>query len=384
MPTSLNAVGIDDWAFTKGINYGTAIIDLDRHTVIDLLCDRESKTVENWFKNMPEVKVVSRDRFSPYAMGVTNGSPNAIQVADRWHLLKNMGDALQTLLERKRQGIIASQTADDENVDVPPMQIAVQSHPVNRQSTRHKRLEQIKKMYADGVALKAIARELRVSRNTVRKYIHLHEPPSRQGIKTTNLARFIEYLYTRMKEDKKVKVVKLFNEIKGMGYNGAKSTLQSFLYPYTKKRNLTRLLMLARASWSPSKVSVLLCKNEELLSEKEKKVVVDICNASTDIMEAKILASKFRHMMENRRGHLLGEWMEEVSRSCIGELKRFAKSLMSDYQAVENALTLPWSNGQVEGQINKLKTIKRQMYGRAGFELLRKRVILHSAYYHQN
>lgn len=88
--------------------------------------------------------------------------------------------------------------------------------------------------------------------------------------------------------------------------------------------------------------------------------------------------------MENRQGYSSRDWMEEVSGSCIVELKQFAKGLTSDYKAAENALTLPWINGQVEGQINKLKTIKRQMYGRAGFELLRKRVILHSAYYHPN
>jgi transposase len=88
--------------------------------------------------------------------------------------------------------------------------------------------------------------------------------------------------------------------------------------------------------------------------------------------------------MDNKQGHLLSNWIGEVEQSSIHELKGFARGLLSDYQAVVNALTLPWSNGQVEGQINKLKTIKRQMYGRAGFELLRKRVILHSAYYRQN
>ena len=145
-----------------------------------------------------------------------------------------------------------------------------------------------------------------------------------------------------------------------------------------------QLQRLARVSWSPSRVSVLLCKKEELLSEKDKVLVVDLCDKSADIRKARTLANQFREMMENRQGHLSREWMKEVSGSRIVELKRFAKGLMSDYKAVENALRLPWSNGQVEGQINKLKTIKRQMYGRAGFELLRKRVILHCAYYHQD
>lgn len=107
-PLTANALGIDDWAYKKGINYGTAIVDLEQHRVIDLLRDREAQTVENWFKNMPEVTIVTRDRFSRYATGVANGSPDAIQVVDRWHLLKNMRDAMQKLLERKRQEIMAA------------------------------------------------------------------------------------------------------------------------------------------------------------------------------------------------------------------------------------------------------------------------------------
>jgi transposase len=108
------------------------------------------------------------------------------------------------------------------------------------------------------------------------------------------------------------------------------------------------------------------------------------CEQSGDIKHARILATKFRAMMDNKQGYLLKDWIEEVLLSSINELKSFAKGLLSDFKAVENALTLPWSNGRLEGQINKLKTIKRQMYGRASFVLLRKRVILNSGAYHQN
>lgn len=97
------ALGIDDWAFKKGINYGTAIVDLKRHKIIDLLADREAATVEQWLKARTNIQVVTRDRFSRYAKGVTAALPEATQVADRWHLIKNMGDALKKLLERKRQ-----------------------------------------------------------------------------------------------------------------------------------------------------------------------------------------------------------------------------------------------------------------------------------------
>lgn len=102
-PVPSEALGIDDWAYKKGINYGTAIVDLKRHKIIDLLPDREALSVQQWLKTRPGIKVITRDRFSRYAKAVTEALPKATQVADRWHLIKNMGDALQKLLERKRQ-----------------------------------------------------------------------------------------------------------------------------------------------------------------------------------------------------------------------------------------------------------------------------------------
>lgn len=383
-PSFLDAIGVDDWAFRKGVNYGTAIVDLKLHKVVDLLPDRETATLENWLKNHPEIKIITRDRFSRYALAASNGSPDAVQVADRWHLLKNMGDALQKLLERKRQQIMslqAEQAAQGlENEQPEPRAPKQEEKP----SPRYQLLQRIKEMYATGKGTKRIARILGISRNTVKKYIHLHEPPQRKGTKTTNLISFSEYLHDRIEQDPNVKTIELFLEIKAMGYNGCRSTLNDYLRKYTKQHNRTRYKKLPRVSWTTAKVKVLLCKKAEQLEEKDKKVIDDICEKSAEIHQARVLAGKFRYMMENKQGHLFNNWIEEVEQSGIQEMKGFAKGLLTDYQAVVNALSLPWSNGQVEGQINKLKTIKRQMYGRAGFELLRKRVILHSAYYHQN
>jgi transposase len=382
-PATGYAVGIDDWAFKKGISYGTLVVDLQQKKVVDLLPDREAQTVENWFRAKPEVTIVTRDRFSRYATGITNALPEATQITDRWHLLKNMGDALQKLLERKRQGILASQNADIQEI-TPNLEQPVKNDVAQNISPRQELMLQAKKMYAEGVAIRAIARTLGISRITVRKYIHLHEPPKKQGNKTTNLAQFNEYLFSRLQEDNTVETLQLFKEIKSMGYNGSRTILYCYMKPYTKQRNSNKLARFPRVSWVASQVKVLLCKPEELLSPKDKGLVHNICEKSEDIKQARILATKFRTIMDNKQGYLLKDWIEEVLRSSINELKSFAKGLLSDFQAAENALTLPWSNGQLEGQINKLKTIKRQMYGRASFMLLRKRVILSSGGYHQN
>jgi transposase len=379
-----HALGLDDWAFKKGVNYGTVVVDLEQRRIVDLLRDREAQTVEDWFKNRPDVTIVTRDRFSRYAAGVTNALPDATQVADRWHLLKNMGDALKTLLERKRQEINAAQSPLQEPVPTADQGETRETEVIPQPSARQELLQRIKKMHSEGKPLRAIARELNISRNTVGKYVFLHEPPKKKGHKPINLARYDDYLQARMHADSQVEVLQLFKEIKEMGYNGGRTTLYVYLKSFGKRRGGNQPVSLPLASWTASRVKVLLCKKEEQLAEKDKELVRDICEKSEDVKVARMLAIKFRNIMDSKQGHLLKDWIDEVLASSLRELKGFAKGLLSDYEAVKNALSLPWSNGQVEGQINKLKTIKRQMYGRASFDLLRKRMILGSALYHQN
>ena len=187
-------IGIDDWAYKKGHTYGTVIVDLKQRRIIDLLPDREAHTVEAWLKERPWVKVVTRDRYSKYARAAKYGAPTARQVADRWHLLKNMGDAIKKMLERKRQDIRKHQMAKALKKVKNNKPLAVKEYieepPV--QSRRHLQLQEIKKLHANGTPIRNIARSLRMSRNTVRKYIHLNEPP-RKDISRAKVILFSEY-----------------------------------------------------------------------------------------------------------------------------------------------------------------------------------------------
>lgn len=111
----------------------------------------------------------------------------------------------------------------------------------------------------------------------------------------------------------------------------------------------------------------------------ERKLVTNLCRKCPQIKTAYRLATQFKQMMENKQSCHLQNWIKQAVGSGIAEVSSFAKGLLSDLDAVKNAFTLPWSNGQAEGQINKLKTIKRQMYGRASFDFLRKRLLLNSS-----
>ena len=320
-PAVAHAIGIDDWAFKKGISYGTAIVDLHQHTVVDLLPDRETQTVENWFKSRPEVAIVTRDRFSRYAAGVTNALPETTQVADRWYLLKNMGDALQKLLERKRQEIVLKQSMAHQSADCSGQEQSVQTNAVQALSAKQVLMQQVKKMHAEGVIIRAIAKTLSVSRITVRKYIYLCELPKKKGHKSTNLYSFNEYLHTRIQGDAKVETLQLFKEIKQMGYNGGRTILYSYLKPYARQRNMNNPIMFPQVSWVASRVKMLLCKKEQTLLPKDKALVNDICEKSGEVNEARMLTDKFRAMMENKKGQLLKQWIDEVLQSSIQELR---------------------------------------------------------------
>ena len=373
-PVVTEAVGIDDWAFKKGINYGTAVVDLKQHRIIDLLPDREAATVESWLKSRPHVKIVPRDRYSRYAKGVTNGLPEAIQVADRWHLLKNMGESLKKLLERKRQEMRRNDTIS-KPVIATNNPAAIMQRITNDQTRRQQQLDEVKRLHSSGLGIRKIAMALKMSRVTIRNYLHLDVPPPKNTTKT-NIATFNEYIQQRMEEDKNIQVIQLWKEIKAKGYNGCRSVVYEYLKEYVNPQKKISMPDQQPIAWIPSKVSLLLYRKEEMLSKNERRLIKYLQNKSPDIRATALLSHKFRDIMENKQGHLLTEWIAEVERSPVRELKGFAKGLLNDYHAVKNALSLPWSNGQVEGQINKLKTVKRQMYGRASFSLLRKRLIL--------
>lgn len=160
-----------------------------------------------------------------------------------------------------------------------------------------------------------------------------------------------------------------------MGYSGKQTAAYDQIGRIKGRKKREYIPKVPTVFWLPSRVSMLLYNHPDKLSARENKLVKYLCNSSTEVQSAAKLARSFRTMMENKQGDELQSWVDQAIASDVRELKGFAKGLLTDFAAVKNAMTYPWSNGQVEGQVNKLKTIKRQMYGRASFSLLRKRLI---------
>jgi transposase len=194
------------------------------------------------------------------------------------------------------------------------------------------------------------------------------------------IENYFNYIKKRMEEDDSLYLKTLWSELRHRGYPGGYSTLSEALAYYGirigKKARNAKSPQQAGSFFKPSNAAMLFLTPENKLNETQKELIDNLCKSSSSLERALLLAREFRNLMENKLGDQLRGWIENVLHSGISEIATFANGLLRDYQSIENAISLSWSNGPVEGNVNKLKTIKRQMYGRASFELLRKRLVL--------
>lgn len=380
-PGNFTAIGVDDWAYKKRERYGSILVDLTTRRVVDLLPDREEKSLITWLRKQPKLEIITRDRYGKYRRAATKGAPQAIQVTDRWHLLKNLGEALTKMMTREYTRLTRSLAPKIEESPVEiPDELPVREKEVATTGIIRRRFDEMKKLQAEGLSIKGIARQLGMHRETVRKYM-LTENLVRKSYKDRGMIEnYFNYIKKRMEEDDSLYLKTLWSELRNMGYPGGYSTLSEALAYYGirigKKARNPKSPQQSGSFFKPSNAAILFLTPENKLNTTQKELINNLCKSSSGLERALLLAREFRNLMENKLGKQLRGWIENVLRSGISEIATFANGLLRDYQSIENAISLPWSNGPVEGNVNKLKTIKRQMYGRASFELLRKRLVL--------
>ena len=382
---SVRVVGIDDFAWKKGKRYGTIILDLETHTILDLLPDREAVSVKEWLVRHPEVEIVSRDRGGAYADGAAQGAPQAEQVADRWHLCKNLGDAVETALLRLRLRVPDRPASEKETPSAPSP-----SAPLETPSTEQKRRSQVKRvrkqevadhiqtLHETGMSIHAIAAQMGIARNTVRRYLRMDgvlDVAPRPRCKTI-LDPHFEYLNTRWKQGE-TNAHHLFEELQTKGYRGSETTVRNFVARLRK--DLPGMLHPPRransgsvtpCATSPRAIRWLLTKQDEELESEEHADRDRLLEHSSDAKMLHQLIQQFMQMIRERQADQLNAWMHVACTCDIKEMKSFAAGIERDYDAVKAGLTLEWSQGPVEGTINMLKMHKRLMYGRASFTLL--------------
>jgi transposase len=370
-------LGIDDFAFRRGRDYGTIVIDMDTGKPVDLLPARDAATVEAWLTAHPGTRVICRDRASAYAEAAAAAAPDAIQVADRWHLWHNLCQAAGKAVAACREVLREPAGPPPAPGDPPPPGDASPGTavPADLERAVRQRHAEVAALRAAGQDIAAAAASLGLGESVTGRY--WRAGTADQLLATVRTAPGLldpwkQHLRQRW-EQGCTSIKALHAEITAAGYAGSYSTTYSYA-------SLFRLA--APAAPPPARppsarqVTRWLTTDPAALDQDSATQLAAICARSPEITALAGHVTEFAKILTRRHGNRLDAWLAAADASGLPALRSFVNGIRQDYQAVRNGLTLPWNSGKVEAHVNRLKMLKRQMYGRAGLPLLRKRVLL--------
>jgi transposase len=379
------------------------VVDLEHRTVLDVLPDRSAISTARWLAARPSVEMIARDRDGLYADASRQGAPQAKQIADRFHLIQNLRAAIERQLSGLERPIRGYRTSPafclaTEGVRSDGTIGEVEAMEPTHISGRPFLLAafiKVREMYDAGETVAAITRKLRLTRRIVDKWVRLESLPERARMapKSSTPSKFAAYLLDRWANGEK-NGRRLLQEIREQGYTGCYSQLAAFVAPWREKAKkkpmppapVGTLPLDPRTGGviSPIIAAVLCIKPRGLLTPRQAEKV-DVLKQALPIFACmRSLAMRFRGLLRGNNLEALDDWIRDAMGCGIHTMQNFAARLSYDISAVRNAICEPWSNGQTEGQINRLKMLKRAMYGRASVALLRARMRpLHETAYHQ-
>jgi transposase len=393
-------LGVDDFSFLRARSFGAILIDLEKRVPVDVLPDREAETFAKWLTAHPGVELISRDRGGSFAEGARLGAPQAVQCADRFHLLCNLSEALEAFFLSKRTILkeAAHDPADPSSAQAEPRPARLSAKGVTKKQEaksealhqqRVERYEKVHELWGKHASVADIARELDMASRTVHHYVKMDHPPDR--IRITNrkgrakkVAPYQDYLLQRWNEGCR-NARQLWRELtEEQGYTASYANVERFLMQFRTKAHkfkqeepATDPIRKPKTKQAPTakQVSRWITLPQDRRLDWQNAYLERLFQVDPIIAQTASLMVDFATMLREREGERLDEWLAQVEQQDVAELKSFAQGLRKDYDAVKTGLTSIWSNGQVEGQVHRLKLLKRQAYGRASFEVLRKRVL---------
>lgn len=351
-------LGIDDFALRRGHDYATILIDAETSERVDVLPGRTADVVEAWLRGHPGVQVVCRDGSGAYGEAIRRALPGAIQSGDRWHLWHGLSEA--ALKE------VAAHSSCWAGAG-PPLKEGRHAR------TTAQRWQQVHDLLDKGTGLLECSRRLSLSLNTVKRYARAAEPDRMiraPRYRATLVDPYRDHLRARRAEDPAVPVHRLLAEIRAMGYPGS----MNLLYRYITQGRVEA----DRPHLSPRRVTRLLLTRPATLTSDQQQLVSQLTAACTEMTSLASLVRSFAALLRpdpaNEAG--LADWIQDARACDLPSVHAFTRGLDLDAGAAIAAVTLPYHNGRTEGVNTRTKLIKRQMYGRAGFTLLRHRILL--------
>jgi transposase len=349
-------VSVDDFALRRRHRYATIVIDPVTHDRIDVLADRKADTLAAWLRKHPNVQVVVRDGSTTYAEAIRRALPTAVQASDRWHLWHG--------LTRAVEAAVAAHSRCWANAGPKRQELTREKTTLQRWHAVHELLDQ-------GVGLLDCSRRLGLSLNTVKRYARAAEPDRMRRppqYRACLVDPYRNHLRARRAAEPGVPVLQLFGEIKALGYTGS----LNLLYKYLNQGRLAG----DRIAPSPRRLTSWIMTRPTNLSDTRRAQLGELVAACPEMTALAGLVYEFAQLMADRRGTDLDCWIKQVREAGLPELEPFLRGLDQDHAAAVAGLTLPYSNGPIEGVNTKTKLLKRQMYGRADFRLLRHRILL--------
>jgi transposase len=371
-------LGVDDFAIRRGQHYGTLLIDCETGAPLDLIEGRDAQPLADWLAARPGVEVICRDRASAFADGARAGAPDAVQVADRFHLWQNLAKAVEKCVAAHRACLAGPAPPPEPGDQAPPGAVPAETRApelTGKFAERAKRNHAlVHALRAEGRGIREIARHLGWGQHTVQRYDRAATWEELvdgrwKGPRPSRLDPFKPYL-DQHADGRHGSFTRLFREIKAMGYDGSYPVVRDYLSQRA-----------ARAPLPPAPPTVRdvtnwLCRRPDTLGEDEQPRLKAILDRCPELQAASGQVRGFAIMITSLTGQDLPQWMADAREAALPGISSFAKGLEQDLDAVTQGLTTTWSSGPVEGRVNHIKMVKRQMFGRASLPLLRKRVLL--------
>lgn len=373
-------IGLDEWAWKRRERYGAIVVDLERNQSIALLPDRSQKTVAQWLKHYPTINMVARDRSKEFAAAITEALPHAKQIADRWHLAKNLTEYLDKVVFRRWKHL----TEGGDEAELPPEPAPISSRARRpHQPAGEARYQQVLTLRKAGVPTGTIAKRLGVGQRTIRRWL-AQEHGAYAGPRKPRRSPLdwsMRYLRQRWEAGEHNGTL-LWEELKAQGYTGSSRSIYRRLAQWRehpqKRATPAALGSISRPGFeevTPGQVIGWIVARPETLSLKAQEQLERITQMDDILAQARKLAHGFLRLIRHHSAEGLDTWLKDVRTSGIREFLTFARSVERDKPAILAGLTLSYSTGPVEGHINRLKLIKRQAYGRASLSYLQHRFL---------
>jgi transposase len=409
-------IGIDDWAFRKGVSYGSIVVDAESGHPIDLIESRDEMEVTSWLKKHQEIKIVTRDRATSYSKAITTALPACKQIADRFHIVKNLSERIyetiskqypmikkefidtlrqepgNSIEEAKNQttteSCIKRISCNDKKTDILDTETQTQKEPGRKERLYNR----IHDLHNKGVSSRKIAATLHVNKETVLIHLRHDTCPTERTVYKNNYESYMDIIMEECGKGRNMK--EIFKKIVQKGFKGKLTAFYSWFgknHPAYKQdtgqselcKEMTekQKLEILFDTLSPRKISIYVSNpefgvNKTGLPCKDYSLIQQIIQSSPLLQKLREIMISFKDLLKSKMPELLDKWMVSTLLYKIPDINSFLKGIKSDIDAVKNAIAYPWSNGFVEGNVNRLKTKKREMYGRAGFQLLRRKVVL--------